>query len=305
MNSKIKKVLKYIVNSDYRFLLDSYKGKYDNVSDEEYLKRTFKGLMGKTLNLDNPITYNEKLQWLKLYDRNNLYTKLVDKCEVKEYVAAKIGEEYVIPTLGVWDTFDEIDFDSLPNEFVLKCTHDSGGLVICKDKNNFDIVQAKLKIENSLNHNYFYFGREWPYKNVRPRIIAEKYLEDLQTGELRDYKFLSFNGEPQIMFIATERQKVGKTTRFDYYDMQFNHLELEWVYPNADITPKCPICFEEMKRIVKLLSNNIPHVRVDLYEVNGKVYFGEFTFFHQSGMAKIKPESWDKKLGDLITLPII
>ena len=233
--SKIARVFQYIFDSDYRFTKDSRSGKYDHLSDEEYLKRMFSARMKKELNLDNPQTYNEKLQWLKLYDRRPEYTQLVDKYAVKKYVKECIGEEYVIPTLGVWDRFDDIDFDRLPNQFVLKCTHDSGGLVICKDKSIFDKQKAKKKIEASLMRDFFMTFREWPYKDVPRRIIAEKYMEDDSTSELRDYKFFCFDGEPKMLFVATDRQTPGEEVKFDFFDMNYQHIDVKNEHPNAKI----------------------------------------------------------------------
>lgn len=255
----------------------------------------------KFCNFKNPKTYNEKLQWLKLYDRNLDYINMVDKYEVKEYVSKIIGDEYIIPTLGVWNNFDEIDFDKLPNQFVLKCTHDSEGLVIVKDKNKLDINSAREKINTALKYNFYYIGREWPYKNIKPRIIAEQYMEDSVYGELRDYKFFCFDGVPKAMFVATGRNK--GTTKFDYYDLDFNHLDIIQYYPNSDKEISKPSQYEKMLELSKVLSNNIPHVRVDFYEVNGKLYFGELTFYHFSGFMPFQPNKWDKVFGDWIKLP--
>lgn len=268
--------------------------------DKIYIQIYYFSHFKKFANLKNPKTYNEKLNWLKLHDRNPQYIKMVDKYEVKRYVAKIIGEEYIIPTLGVWDSFDEIDFDTLPDQFVLKCTHDSEGLVIVKDKNKFDISAAKEKIEKALSLNFYYIGREWPYKRVKPRIIAEKYMEDHTDGELRDYKFFCFDGEPKAMFIASDRAK--DATKFDYYDLNFKHLKIMQHYPNAGMVRK-PVTFEKMKELSKKLSANIPHVRVDFYEVNGQLYFGEFTFYHFSGFMPFKPAKWDTIFGNWLKLP--
>lgn len=294
---------KYFTNPRYRFFINANYGFYRKMDSDAYLKRAFQIRMGKSLNLKNPTTYNEKLQWLKLYDHNIEYASMVDKYAVKQYVSDKIGNKYVIPTLGVWDNFDDIDFNTLPDRFVLKCTHDSGGLVICKDKSTFNKNKAKKKINSSLNRNYYLTGREWPYKNVSPRIIAEVYMEDEKTAELRDYKFFCFNGEVKAMFIATERQKTGEEVKFDFFDANFNHLPIRQGHPNAKVPPKKPECFEEMKELAAKLSLGIPHVRVDFYEVNEQVFFGEMTFFHFSGMMPFEPEEWDYRFGEWITLP--
>lgn len=259
--------------------------------------------MGKRLDLNNPQTYNEKLQWLKLYDRKPEYTKLVDKYEVKKFVVDRIGNKHVIPTLGVWDSFEQIDFDSLPKQFVLKCTHDSGGLFICTDKDKLDIEVARKKINQSLRRNFYYFGREWPYKNVKPRIIAEKYMVDESGYELKDYKFFCFDGVPKALFIATDRQLKDEDTKFDFYDAEFNHIPVVNGHPNAYKEIKKPESFEEMKRLASILSVNIPHVRVDLYDINGHIYFGELTFYHFSGMVPFEPDEWDYTFGSWINLP--
>lgn len=228
-------------------------------------------------------------------------TDIVDKYEAKRIVGEIIGEKYIIPTLGVWDRFDDIDFELLPNQFVLKCTHDSGGLVICKDKSKFDVSKAKSIIENCLKHSFYWGQREWPYKNVKPRIIAEKYMEDSITEDLRDYKFFAFDGEVKALFIATERQTEGET-KFDFFDSDFNHLNFTNGHPNAEKMPLKPQNFDLMKTLAAELSRGIPHVRVDFYEVNGEVYFGEMTFSHWSGMMPFDPEEWDYKFGNWIKL---
>ena len=285
------------------FLTLGHRGWFNWVNDERYLKIAFQIKMGKSLDLIHPKSFNEKLQWLKLYDRNPYYTNLVDKYEVKPIVEKIIGKDYIIPTLGVWEHFDEIEFDKLPNQFVLKCTHDSGGLVVCKDKRKLNIKKAKKTIEQCLRNNFFWGMREWPYKNVKPRIIAEQFMEDEQTQELRDYKFFCFDGVVKALFIATDRMKEGEDTKFDFFDENFNHLPFTNGHPNAEILPQRPVCFDEMKVLAEKLSKGIPHVRVDLYEVNGRVYFGEMTFFHWSGFTPFVPEDWDLIFGDWINLP--
>ena len=272
------------------------------MSDKAFLKLAFRMNTGKKLNLKNPQTFNEKLQWLKLYDRKPEYTRMVDKYEAKKYVAERIGEEYIIPTLGVWDQFEDIDFDALPDQFVLKCTHDSGGLVICRDKSKLDKEAAKGRIDRCLKRNYYYLGREWPYKDVKPRIIAEQYIEDTEDDALTDYKYFCFNGIPKVMYISKDH---GKNPRTDFFDMDFNHLPIRGRDPNADICPTKPNNFCEMKEIAAQLSKGIPHLRVDFYSIKGKVYVGELTFAHMSGMTEIKPAEWNHKLGEWITLPTV
>lgn len=273
------------------------------IPDKLWLTWIFKKKMGYPIDWSNPQTYSQKLQWIKVYDRKPLYSKLVDKFEVKKYVAACIGEEYIIPTLGVWNSFDDIDFSALPDQFVLKCTHDSGGIVICRNKAAFDIEKAREKFRIAMKRNPYYVTREWPYKDVKPRIIAEVYMEDEKTHELRDYKFFSFNGETKAMFVATERASMQEETKFDFFDMDYNHLDLLNGHPNAAIYPDKPLCFDEMHRLADKLSKGIPQVRVDFYEVNGRVYFGELTFFHWSGLKPFEPAEWDWRFGDWITLP--
>lgn len=304
---KLISLIKKFFNEEKRFDFFVQKGFYKNFSDEKFLKKAFRIHMGYELNLQTPVTFNEKLQWLKLYNRKELYTTLVDKYAVKQYVSEKIGSEYIIPTLGVWDSFDEINFESLPNQFVLKCTHDSGGLIICKDKSKLDKKLARKKLSFYLKRNFYYFGREWPYKNVPPKIIAEKYMEDPQYSELRDYKFYTFGGEPRFLLLATNRQSTEKPLSFDYYDMDFHHLPLtnHWHPNNADGIPPKPIMFEEMKILASKLSKEFPHARIDFYEVCGKIYFGEITFFDMSGFLKIHPDSWDLEWGKLIDLSSI
>lgn len=271
--------------------------------DARYLKVLFRYKMGKPLNLDNPKTFSEKLQWLKLYDRNPEYCTMVDKYEVKKYVSERIGAEYVFPALGIWNRFEDIDFDSLPNQFVLKCTHDSGGLVIVKDKSTMDMNATRKKINHCLKRRFFYSGREWPYKDIKPRILAEQYYEDDSHTGLRDYKFFCFDGEVKALFIATDRGVEGTETKFDFYDADFNHLPFTNGHPNADNPPVKPVGFEEMKELAAKLSKGIPQVRIDFYDIDGKVYFGEYTFSHWSGLKPFKPEKWDDIFGSWIMLP--
>lgn len=273
------------------------------IPDEFYLKIVYKGYMNKRLNLDAPKTFNEKLQWLKIHDRNPLYTKLVDKYEVRKYIADTIGEEYLIPLVGgPWSSFNEIDFDNLPNQFVLKCNHDSGGLVICRDKSELNIEAVRKKIDKSLKRNFFWIGREWPYRNIKPCIIAEKYMVDESGYELKDYKIFSFDGEPKALFVACDRNSETEETTFDFYDMNFDHLPFTNGHQNSNKKIERPPSFEIMKLLASKLSKWIPQVRVDFYDINGKVYFGELTFSHWSGMVPFIPEEWDCIFGNWILL---
>ena len=275
--------------------------------DKAYLSIKFRKEFGRWPNWDNPQTYSEKLQWLKLYDRRPEYTMMVDKYAVKKYVADIIGEEYVIPTLGVWDKPEEIEWDKLPNQFVLKTTHGGGneGVVICRDKNSFDRQKAINLLNKDLNTDLYKVWREWPYKNVPKRIIAEKYIDpNPETNDLSDYKFFCFNGEVKGLFVATERQNPNEEVKFDFFDENYEHLPLRQGHDHAKITPPKPRNFELMKSLSEKLSKGFPHVRIDLYDLGDRVLFGEITFFHFSGLVKFEPEYWDKHFGDMLTLPI-
>ena len=273
--------------------------------DKYYIKLKYRIFFHKKLDLNNPVTYNEKLQWLKLYDRNPFYTTLVDKYKVKQYVEKVIGEEYVVPLLGVWDSVQEIDIENLPEQFVLKCSHDCGGIRICKDKKTFNLDEAKQFLKNQLETNYYYDHREWPYKNVKPLVFAEKYLEDSNKSDLKDYKFFCFDGDPKLMFVASDRNNENEETKFDFFDMDYNFLDIRNGHPNSAALPEKPIHFELMKELASKLSKGISQVRVDFYEIDGKVYFGEMTFFHFSGFVPFEPEEWDYKLGEYIKLPAV
>lgn len=278
-----------------------HRGFFNWMSDEAYLRLVFRIKMGKSLNLSNPQSFNEKLQWLKLNDRRPEYTMMVDKYAVKEYVEGIIGEEHIIPTLGVWNRFDDIDFNSLPNQFVLKCTHDSGGLIIVKDKSNLDIAKARKKINHCLKHNYYWGLREWPYKDMKPRIIAEQFMVDESGTDLKDYKFFCFNGEMKFFKIDFDRYTDHHA---NYYDptgeiMPFGEAQ----YPP---TPKKQLVIpKELPQMIALsekLSRGIPFLRVDFYNINGMIFFGELTFFPASGIGKFTPEEWDNTLGSWLDL---
>ena len=298
----VSKIIRLLTNPDYRYQVLAGRGFKAHVPAEEFLRRMYRIHMGRELDLKDPKTYTEKLQWLKLHDHRPEYTTMVDKYAVKEYVAQKIGPEYVIPLLGVWDRAEDIDFDSLPDRFVLKTTHDSGGIVVCTDKSRLDIPGTRKKLGYFLKRNYYDHNREWPYQNVPHRIIAEGYMEDSATAELRDYKFFTFGGEPRVLYIAQGRGR-GEPTVADFFDMDFHHLPFTIDHDMAPVPPEKPRCFEEMKRLAAILSEGTPQLRVDFYEVDGRVYFGEMTFFHCSGMERFHPESWDKTFGDWVRLP--
>lgn len=276
------------------------------ITDEAFIKIWYRFKTGEKLDLANPVTYNEKLQWLKLYDHNPIYTTMVDKYLVKDYVKEIVGEKYVIPLLGVWDSPNDIDFDTLPQQFVLKVTHGGGnsGVVVCKDKNKLDRMATLKKLNRCMKTDGSIGNKEWPYKNVVHRVIAEEYMEDNTYHELRDYKFFCFGGVPKIMFIASGRGSLPEPY-FDFFDMEFNHLNIKSAHPVSPIDklPSKPISWEEMKMVAAKLSTGLPHVRIDLYEVNGKVYFGEYTFYHWGGCGSFEPKDWLDKLGSWLTLP--
>ena len=301
----MNKFFNYLVYKPNKLLSVLWRKVGIGVPDELYLKVQFRLLMGKRLNLNTPNTYSEKLQWLKLYDRKPEYITMVDKAAVKDYVSEIIGNQYVIPTLGVWEKPEDIEWDSLPDQFVLKCTHDSGGLVICRDKAKLNKTAAIKKLNRSLKCNYYKVWREWPYKEVPRRVLAEQYIEpssDLK--DLPDYKFFCFNGEVKALFVATDRHKKGEEVKFDFFDADFNHLPFKQGHEQATVTPLKPKCFKEMKQLAEKLSKGMPHVRVDLYEVGDKVMFGELTLFHFSGMVPFQPEKWDKVFGDWLEIPL-
>lgn len=271
--------------------------------DKAYIKWNYKIHTGDSLNLKSPSTFQEKLSWMKLHYHIPLHSKLVDKYAVRDIIKEKIGEEYLVPLLGVYDSFDDINFDSLPNQFVLKCSHDSGSVVICKDKSIFDFNYAKKTIVSHMKVNHFYRSREWPYKNVKPRILCEPYLKDDNAVDRPDYKFLCFNGEPKIMLVLTDRGSED-TQKMNYYNMNWELLPItEKIYPNNPLPDKKPECFDQMIEFSKILSNGIPFVRVDFTSVNGKLYFGELTFYHNGAQRKLFPSEWNRILGDWLTLP--
>lgn len=282
----------------------NYRKMLNWLPDKVFLESAFRARFGRKLNLNNPETFNEKLQWLKLYNRKPEYTKMVDKYLVRDYVKEKIGEEYLIPLLGVWDDPEKIDFDELPMQFVLKCNHNSGlGMCICKDKNSLDINKAKEELKKGINQNYYLTSREWPYKDVPRRIIAEKYMVDESGYELKDYKFYCFDGKVKLVMINSDRMSSEKT-KANYFDENYQPLDFVWGYENAEIPPQKPEKFEEMKYLAEKLSEGITHVRIDFYQTPSGIYFGEITFFDGSGFDAIEPIEWDYKIGSWLKLPM-
>ncbi|MBR2309194.1 MAG: glycosyl transferase [Oscillospiraceae bacterium] len=271
------------------------------VPDRAMLKLEYRIKLHKKLDLENPRTFNEKLQWLKLYNRKPIHTTMVDKVAVKEYVSAAIGEEYVVKTLGVWDRFADINFDSLPDRFVLKCNHDSGSVVLCRDKKTFDKAAAEKLLSRSLGHNAYYFGREWPYKDVKPRILAEEYLQDGEYAFLPVYKVFCFRGEPKIIQTIQNDKQPNETV--DYFDTDWNQLDIRQDFPNSVCPVAKPEKLVQMLELAGKLSGDEPYLRIDFYVVNGALYFSEINFFTDAGFGQFYPESWDETLGRWLELP--
>lgn len=277
------------------------KGFFKWMPDKLYLNMTFFSIFGRGIDWKCPKTFNEKLQWLKIYDRNEKYSFLVDKYEVKRIITEQFGSEYIIPNIAIWNTVHDINFDKLPEKFVLKCTHDSGSVIICKDKNTFDERKAKSSLRKHLNKNPYWFGREWPYRSVQPRIIAEQYLED-EDKQLKDYKFMCFNGDMKCCMVFSDRYSENGV-KLNAYDRNWNPMSLGRKYTKPNSTLHMPQNYKQMIEFAERLSKNIPFVRVDFYEVCGKLYFGEMTFYPNSGFTAFNPEVWDEILGDWLVLP--
>lgn len=273
-------------------------------SDAQYLKMQFRLRMGYRLNLDTPKTFSEKLQWLKLHNKDPKYTPLVDKYEVKGYVGCMLGDSYVIPTINVWDTPDQIKWDELPERFVLKTTHGGGssGVIICKDKTQLKKGTATHSLEESLKQDIYKTFREWPYKNVRKQILAEKYMEQEDGSELIDYKFFCFHGSPEFLYVRHTDKKSGKKSLcFVTKDWELASFRRKDDAPVSELPPK-PLLFDEMMKIAKRLSSEFPFVRVDLYTINKQVYFSELTFYPSSGLLPFDSYESDRKIGDLLDL---
>ena len=289
MNRTVKEIVKKLVGI---------------IPTKPWISFSFKLYTGERMDWKNPKTFNQKLQWLKLYNRRPEYTTMVDKYEAKKYVAGIIGEECIIPTLGVWDRFEDIDFDTLPEQFVLKCTHDSGGLIIVRDKSKLDKKAARKMFRMALGRNHYSVNREWPYKNVKPRIIAEKYMVDESGYDLKDYKFFCFDGKVKLCMIERDRAKGRNGHAVDFFDRNFEHQNITVDgYPNATQAYEKPTNYDELIAIAEKLATDIPHIRVDLYNINSRCYFGELTFFQASGSIQFSPPEWDKVLGGWIELP--
>lgn len=300
----LKKLLRYVKDEDYRFLIHCDRAKkYTSMPDEAFLKRKFKASMGKALNLENPTTFNEKLQWIKLYDRKPEYTVMADKHLVKDYVSQKLGAQYIIPTLGAWDDPEDIDFDRLPSRFVLKCNHNSGlGMYICQDQSQMDKKAVIKGLKKGLQEDYYLSSREWPYKDIPRKIIAEAYMEDA-SGGLIDYKVHCFGGEPKFILVCGDRFS-GKGLTEDFVTAQWERMEVK--RPGIKLSHQLmekPAQLEEILELSRKLSADIPFVRTDFYIINHKVYFSEITFFPAAGFRPFEPESWDETFGSWIDLP--
>ena len=301
--SKIRTCISLLSNPKKLILPMSQNGMLKWIPDKLFLKLVFWAELGRKLNLKTPKWFSEKLQWLKLYDRQEIYTTMVDKYLVKDVVASSIGREYIIPTIGVWDRAEDIDFEKLPDRFVLKCNHDSGGVVICQNKLEFNQIEAVQKLNMHLRRDSYYSSREWPYKGVKRKIIAEKLLFDPENDDLIDYKFYCFGGEPRYCQVIKDR-RVRET--IDFYDTNwilqpFTGLGLGLGFPHGSYTEK-PKNYETMLLIARKLSAGTKFVRIDLYNINGHVYFGEFTLYPKSGLGIFLPDEWNKKIGDMLHL---
>lgn len=283
----------------YRWLVAN--GKCEFLSDEQILKSLWRIKFSSQLDFENPKSFNQKLQWLKLHDRNPLYNKLVDKADVKEWVGETIGFEYVIPTYGVWDTFDDIDFSELPSQFVMKCTHSSGGVFLCRDKATIDKKAWKKRLNHQLSRNLYYAGREWPYKDLKPRIIAEEYIGSNKELQINDYKLMCFNGEVKCTFVCSERN-TPDGLKVTFFDNEWKVMPFERHFHKSQKEISCPKHFDKMIEIAEKLSKGIPFVRVDLYEEDDRIFFGEMTFYPGNGFEEFTPEEWDYRLGEWIDL---
>ena len=297
-----KSLIRYCTDVDYRFIFNTGKGLYRNMPDREFLRRRFHAAQGYYMDFDDPRTFSEKLQWLKLYDRDPRYTSYVDKVEVKRIVEEKAGSGYIIKTLKVWDNADDIDLGELPDRFVLKCTHDSHGVLICDGRDTPDITKIRSQFRKALESDYYLRFREWPYKNVRHRVFAEEFVSN-NGEELTDYKIHCFNGQPRMILVCAGRYSEDGLTE-DFYDCEWNRLDIRRPkVPNAKMPHERPEHLEEMLEISRKLAKDIPFVRVDLYISDSKILFGEMTFFPASGFTPFVPNEWDLKIGNWLELP--
>lgn len=273
-------------------------------NDVRYIKWKYWINIGERCNLKAPTTFQEKLQWLKLNDHKPIYHDMVDKCEAKRFITERVGEEYVIPTIGVWDRFEDINWESLPNEFIVKNTNDSGTYCICTDKSKLDIEAIKRRLSVTWEKDYSNFSREWPYKGLKQRIIIEPLLHDEDSPYLTDYKFFTFNGKPKFYYTTSNRGSEGGLKE-DFFDINGNLLEFNQEgYYNNPRTPALPVNLVKMVEFSQILAKDTYHLRVDFYEVNGSLYVGEMTFFDGGGFCSFSPLKYNKIIGDWIKLPI-
>lgn len=299
--NKVKRVLIHLF--DFKFVLDLLVTKFSKLFDDKlYLKLKYRLIFGKELNIDSPSLFNEKLNWLKLYNRNPKFTMMVDKYWVKEFIAEKIGSQYVVPCYGCYSEVDEIDFSKLPERFFLKSTHDSGGGILVDKKKGIDIkaIRKRFNHKTLKRKNWFWHLREWPYKNLEPKILAEEYLDEGTSLELRDYKFYCFNGNPMYMYITNK----GKHIYENFYDMDFNPIDMAHGFDRRCPEYSVPDNFAEMKTLASKLSVGHPFIRIDFFNVNGRLYFGEFTFYDWGGMKPLN-DKWEITLGNLINLDLV
>lgn len=302
MENDVNKLLRFFIDSDYRFIILAYRGKYNHLSDREYLEKLYKATCHKELDLDDPISFNEKLQWLKLNDRKSIYTQMVDKIEAKEYVEKILGPQVIVPTLAIWDNVDEMDPSGLPNQFVLKCSHNSGGVIVCKDKGNFNWKATRKYFKKELDNNFYNIGREWPYKDVKPRLFAEQYLRSIAEEDLYDYKFFCFNGLVKCFKIDFDRFTNHKANYYDSYGNLLNFGEASYP-PDYDRVLPIPANLDRMKEYAELLARDTIFSRIDFYNIQGNIYFGEITFFPAGGLGTFDPDDADIMLGSWLTLP--
>ncbi|MBQ8524644.1 MAG: glycosyl transferase [Clostridia bacterium] len=309
---RLNTVKKLLCDKNYRVIKLAKAGVYNYMNDEKYLKKIYRARMGRTLDLENPELFSEKLQWLKLYDHNPLYTQLVDKYRVREYIAEKVGEEYLVPLLGVWEDPDEIDFDALPERFVLKCNHNSGtGMCICRDKSKLNVDAVKKKLKKGLREDFYLRHREWPYKNVPRRIIAEKLLtltsDPLAKNGLDDYRFYCFHGDPKLIYVyqagTLDFGNKPSIASCNIFNSNWEQLPFRQKSPSAPIPPSPPSGLGKMLELSKQLSAGCPFMRVDFYEIDGHLYVGELTLYPGGGLATFNPPEWDRKIGKWLTLP--
>ena len=305
---KAYRVKRNIINTYKKYFTVEYPHTYV-LSDKSFIKKLYKKRMGKKINLSNPQTFTEKQNWLKLYDRNPIYTVMVDKYLARDFVKERIGEQYLVPLLGVWNNADEIDFSALPDKFVLKCNHNSdviifrNGTFTSKDNSILTEEAVRNRLNKQLENDYYLVKREWPYKNVPRKIICEKFMENTDGSKLVDYKLFCFDGNPKLIMVNSDRFGAGGT-KTDMYDMSWTYLDMQdGHYPTAGDVFEKPICFNEICNLARTLSSSVPFLRVDFNIWNNKLYFGELTFFHSAGLESFEPQEWDYILGQELVLP--